>query len=109
MFQVVDACTAFTEVRINHQFSVQGHIGLNAINHQQWLGYDDESPYIKAQDKQFGIENKLDAARKNIAPVTRGLGFSAPITVKGSNVGGAFFSFVSLVFLQTFGIIITEV
>ncbi|MFZ9662983.1 MAG: type IX secretion system membrane protein PorP/SprF, partial [Bacteroidia bacterium] len=40
-----------------------GQYCLNAINHQQWLGYDDESPYIKAQDKQFGIENTLDAAR----------------------------------------------
>ena len=91
----------FTHFTFNKLFynpayaGASGQFCLNAINHQQWLGYDDESPFLKPQDNQFGIENKLDAARKNIAPVTRGLGFSAPIMVKGNNMGGAFFSLVT--------------
>jgi len=91
----------FTHFTFNKLFynpayaGASGQFCINAINHQQWLGYDDESPYLKTQNKDFGIENTLDAARKNIAPVTRGLGFSAPIMVKGNNMGGAFFSLVS--------------
>ncbi|MSP58649.1 MAG: type IX secretion system membrane protein PorP/SprF [Flavobacteriaceae bacterium] len=63
---------------------------INAISHQQWLGYDDESQRLKTQS---GLPTS-DKLKTNIAPKTTGFAFSAPILYKGINYGGAFFSFV---------------
>lgn len=71
-----------------------GQYCLNAITHQQWLGFDDESPYLRTQSGT-PIEMDLDKMRTNIAPQTMGLGFSAPAIYKDKNYGGASFSYVS--------------
>ncbi len=69
---------------------------LNAINHQQWVGYMDESPLIGTQGNGFPATG--DAIR-GVNPRTTGVGFSAPIKLKIKeekvNVGGAYASFIS--------------
>ena len=71
---------------------------LNAINHQQWVGYDDESPLIGAQNPCFPAGNPNQIVT-GINPRTTGVGFSAPIRWKigeeKKNVGGAYAAFIS--------------
>jgi len=54
-----------------------GQYCLNAITHQQWLGFDDQTSYLRTQNGD-PINMDLDKMRTNIAPQTMGLGFSAP-------------------------------
>jgi len=70
-----------------------GQFCLNAITHQQWLGYDDESKLLKTEAKGNGLMTS-DNFAKNVAPRTNGLGFSAPVIVKGNNYGGAFLAMI---------------
>lgn len=69
---------------------------INAITHQQWLGYRDESPLIGTQGNGFSATG--DRVR-GVNPQTLGAGFSAPIRLKIKeekvNVGGAYASFIS--------------
>jgi len=69
---------------------------LNAINHQQWLGYRDESPLIGTQGNGFPATGETV---RGVNPRTTGVGFSAPIRLKIKdekvNVGGAYASFIS--------------
>lgn len=69
---------------------------LNAINHQQWLGYRDQSPFIGTQGNGFP---QTGESVRGVNPRTTGVGFSAPIRLKIKeekvNVGGAYASFIS--------------
>jgi type IX secretion system PorP/SprF family membrane protein len=86
----------FNKVLYNPAYAgASGQFCLNAITHQQWLGYDDESPYIKTQS---GLPVS-DNIQRNIAPKTTGAGFSAPLRIKlkGNTVdiGGVYAGFIS--------------
>ncbi len=67
---------------------------LNAITHQQWLGYEDQTKLLKTQ----GGMPIGDNLPQNIAPKTTGLAFSAPISMPTANgkinIGGVFASFI---------------
>ncbi len=71
-----------------------GNFCLNAINHQQWIGYEDQTGGLKTKG---GMPVNTDFSN-NIAPQTTGVGFSAPITIniKGEkiNVGGVYGAFM---------------
>ncbi len=68
---------------------------LNAVTHQQYVGYEDQTGALKTQ---MPGSTTLKEFPQNIAPSTSGAAFSAPISVKigGSkiNIGGVFASFV---------------
>jgi type IX secretion system PorP/SprF family membrane protein len=86
----------FNKVLYNPAYAgASGQFCLNAITHQQWLGYDDESPYIKTQS---GLPVSDNIAR-NIAPKTTGAGFTAPLRMKlkGNtiDIGGVYAGFIS--------------
>lgn len=67
---------------------------LNAVTHQQYVGYEDQTKLLKTQGG-MPISSELP---QNIAPKTSGAAFSAPIalTIGGAkiNVGGVFASFI---------------
>ena len=71
-----------------------GQYCLNAITHQQWLGFDDQTSYLRTQNGD-PIMMDLEKMQTSIAPRTGGLGFSAPAIYKDKNYGGATFSYVS--------------
>lgn len=91
----------FTHFTFNKLFynpacaGVSDQFCVNAITHQQWLGYDDESAYLKTQNPQLGVDKVLSNMRKNIAPKTNGFGISLPALYKGKNYGGGSISFVT--------------
>ncbi len=82
----------FNKILYNPAYAgASGQFCLNGITHQQWRGYDDESSLIKTDASGNGRLTS-DNYLRNVAPRTNGLGFSAPILVKGNNYGGAFFA-----------------
>jgi type IX secretion system PorP/SprF family membrane protein len=69
---------------------------LNAINHQQWLGYRDKSPLIATQNPNFPATGQ---EIRGVNPRTTGVGFSLPIRIKIKedkvNIGGAYAAFIT--------------
>jgi type IX secretion system PorP/SprF family membrane protein len=68
---------------------------LNAITHQQWRGYEDQTSTLKPVS---GLPTS-DKFAQNIGARTTGAAFSAPISIKVGenklNIGGVFFGFMS--------------
>lgn len=89
----------FTHFTFNKLFynpayaGASGQYCLNAITHQQWLGYDDQTSFLRTQNGD-AIEMDLDKMRTSVAPQTMGVGFSAPVIYKDKNWGGASFSLI---------------
>jgi len=86
---------AFNKLLYNPAYAgSSGNFCLNIVNHQQWLGYEDQSSVLKTQ----GGTPISDDFAQNIAPRTTGAAFSAPIKIKIKeekvNVGGVFASFI---------------
>ncbi len=69
---------------------------LNAINHQQWLGYKDQSSLIATQNPNFPATGRPVSG---VNPRTTGVGFSMPISLKIKdekvNIGGAYAAFIT--------------
>lgn len=66
---------------------------LNAVTHQQYVGYEDQTSLLKTQGG-MPISSELP---QNIAPKTTGAAFSAPISIKigGSKLNVVVFSLLS--------------
>ncbi len=71
-----------------------GNFCLNAISHQQWLGYEDQTSLLKTQ----GGLPVSDNLAQNIGAKTNGAAFTAPISIKIGenkvNIGGVFMNFM---------------
>lgn len=86
----------FNKVLLNPAYAgASGNFCLNAITHQQWRGYEDQTSTYQTQ----GGLPVSDNFAKNIAPKTSGFAFSAPINVTKDgvmkNYGGAYLGFVN--------------
>jgi type IX secretion system PorP/SprF family membrane protein len=86
---------AYNRLLFNPAYAgASGNFCLNAINHQQWVGYEDQTSILKTKRGTPIDENFSN----NIAPQTTGIGFTAPITlnIKGEkiNIGGLYGAFM---------------
>lgn len=68
-----------------------GYFCVNANNHQQYRGLHEPPSDLDLKTKTGDfVSNNL----KNIAPFTSAAGIQAPVSIKGKNYGGAYFSFM---------------
>ncbi|MBS3914277.1 MAG: type IX secretion system membrane protein PorP/SprF [Bacteroidetes bacterium] len=90
----------YNKVLLNPAYAgASGSFCINAITHQQWRSFEDQTHAYKTQSQ--GTSLLSDNLPANIAPKTSGFAFYAPINIKNKtteeikNYGGAYIGFVS--------------
>ncbi|MBL7812192.1 MAG: type IX secretion system membrane protein PorP/SprF [Bacteroidetes bacterium] len=88
---------AYNKVFLNPAYAgASGRFCINAVTHQQWRGFQEQTASYKTQSGLPISDNLLN----QIAPKTTGFGFSAPINIKNAakesiNYGGVYLGFIS--------------
>jgi type IX secretion system PorP/SprF family membrane protein len=89
----------YNKVFLNPAYAgASGSFCINAITHQQWRSFEDQTHLYKTQSA--GTSVLSDKLPNNIAPKTSGFAFSAPFNIRNKttdevkNYGGAYVGFI---------------